>query len=118
FALVMKQALHRSRRAIHRHCQLLAHDTYRNIESFHPAENVGHEVAAFKACGVLPERDLVVGTAVDVIKDRARHSSPRQFAEVVKIVAVAQSHAALPISVSLRLNGSTKKILSAAPRLQ
>jgi len=102
FALVMKQTLQRSRRAIHGQRQLLAHDTDRNIEGFHPAQNIGHKVTAFEACGVLPERDLVVGASVDVIKDGTWHSSPCQFAEVMKIMAVAQPHAAFP--VGLRLN--------------
>src|SRR6516225_1936455 len=89
-------ALQGRRRAIDRHCKLLAHHFDGNIESFHAAENVRHQIAMFKACGILTKCRLVVCSARDVIKDRTRQASPCQFAKIIKIVAVAQSHSFTP----------------------
>jgi hypothetical protein len=44
----------------------------------------------------LAEIDLMVRSAVDVVKDRAWQPSSREFSKVMEIVAVAQPHGALP----------------------
>ena len=74
FALMVEQALQRSGRAIDRHRELLAHDRHRHVDGFHAAQDVGHQVAALEARGILAIGHFVVGRAVDVIEDRTRQT--------------------------------------------
>src|SRR5262249_61422656 len=101
FAVMMEQSLQRRRRAIDGHCELLVHYVDGDIDSSHSAENVRHQIATLKACRILAKSGLVVGSAGDIIKDRTRQASPCQFAKIIEIVAVAQSHAALSILITV-----------------
>ena len=92
FAGMVEQALQRGRGAIERHRQLLAHDRHRHVDGLDAAQDIGHQVAALEARGILAKRHLVVGGAVDVVEDRAGQPLLRQLAEIMEVVAVAQTH--------------------------
>ena len=89
FALVMEQALQRRRRAIDRHCELLAHHGYRHIDGFHAAQDVGHQVTALEARRVSAKRGLVVGATIDVVEDRSRQPPLGQLPEIMEVVTLA-----------------------------
>jgi predicted RNase H-like HicB family nuclease len=55
-------------------------------------EGVAVLIAALEACGILAKRRLVVRCAIDVVEDRAGQPLLSQLAEIVEVVAVAQTH--------------------------
>ena len=98
-ALMMEQPLQRSRRAVERHGQLLAHDRHRHVDLLDAPQHVGDEVAVLKGAGVAAIGRFVVRPAVDVVKDRLRQPSLGEAAKIVKIVAALNAHLANPWKV-------------------
>src|SRR6267142_811893 len=69
FARVVEKALQRGGRTIERHGELLTHDGYGHVGGFHAAQDIGHQVTALEARGVLAIGHFVVSRAIDVIED-------------------------------------------------
>src|SRR5262245_31830530 len=93
---MVEETLQGGRGAIDRQRELLAHHSDGEINVFHAAQDVGHEIAALEAFCVTPVGHLVVGGAVDVIEYWTGQPSPGQTPEIMKVVAVAQMHACSP----------------------
>ena len=92
---MVEQALQGSRGAIEWHGKLLAHDGDRHVHSRHPAQDIGHQIAALEALRVAAKGDLVVRRSVNVVEDRPGQALPCERAEIVEVVAMAQAHASL-----------------------
>lgn len=111
-ALVMEQALEGGRRAVNRHRQLVAENRDRHIDLAEAGQHVRHEIAVLEGARVPAERRFIVGAAVDVIVDRPGQTPTRQFAEVMKVVAVLQTHGvrahASQIKLTVRMRRSRR----------
>lgn len=84
---MVEETLQGGRRTINRQSELLAQDVDGEINRFHAAQNVGHEVTALEGCRVAPVRHLVVCGTVDVIEYRGGQPSLGQAPEIMKVVA-------------------------------
>src|SRR3954449_7391838 len=91
-ALVVEQSLQRSRRAVHRHREPLAHDDHRHVYRLYAPQDVRDEVASLKGAGVAPIGGLIVRRAVDVVEDRTRQAALGEPPEVVEVVAILDAH--------------------------
>src|SRR3546814_18959280 len=69
---MVKQALQGGGRAIKRHCQFLAHDGHRHVDSGDASQYARQQIAAFEGCRVPAIRHLVVGGAVDIRSEERR----------------------------------------------
>src|SRR3546814_8775099 len=78
-----------------RHCQFLAHDGHRHVDSGDASQYARQQIAAFEGCRVPAIRHLVVGGAVDIIENRTWEPASGQSAKVMKIVAIVQTHKSL-----------------------
>jgi hypothetical protein len=94
---MVKQALERGGRTIDGHCELLTHDRHRHVDVFNAAQDVGHQVAAFEACGVAVEGCLVIGASVDIVEYRPGQTSFRQLSKIMEVVTMAHAHVVLRI---------------------
>ena len=91
-ALMMKQPLQGRRRAIKGHRQLMPHDGDREIDLRNTGQNVWHEIAFFERERISSVSRLILGSAVDIIEDRAGQTTPRKLSEVMIVVTTCQPH--------------------------
>ncbi len=89
---MVEQTLQGGRRAIEGQCKLLTHYSYGQIDGLHPTQYIGHQVAALEAFRVPAIRHFIVRRSVHVVEDRTGQPAPGQFAEVTKVMTVAQAH--------------------------
>jgi hypothetical protein len=89
FALMVEQTLERSRGAIDRHRESLAHDGHGDIDVLYPSQDTGHEVASFETRGIPTMSQFIVCGSVDVVENRPRQTPPSKLPEIMEVTTVA-----------------------------
>ena len=87
-AFMVKQPLQGGRRTKNRQTQLAAHHLNRHVDISNPGQHIGHEVIIFKGVRVAPVGHLIIGRAVDIVKDRPRQTAAREIAQIIDITAL------------------------------
>ena len=88
FALVVKQPLHCRWRKKQWHMQALPQHRHRHVDLTNTREHIRHQVNCVKGTGVASQRDLVIGSAIYVMKYRRWQSLPCQSSKISRLVTI------------------------------
>ena len=87
----MEQLVHAGRRQDQRPGYVTAEDTCRRPDRRHVVEDVRHDLQVIEGPGVAAQRDLVVGTAINVVENRPGQSTASDQPQVRDAVRVIEA---------------------------